>query len=116
MVVRAMFSNLKTDGIDDSRHSFLGFLYALWILGHGQYSVYDISKWMIWIWSVEITASWWEILISYRFGLDSTGLELARNFHAFWGPVLFVRPYFSFYIGLPDVRRSPMPVFQQRFC
>ncbi|KIM89733.1 hypothetical protein PILCRDRAFT_812533 [Piloderma croceum F 1598] len=53
---------------------FLGFLYALWILGHGQYSVYDISKWMIWIW----------------FGLDSTGLELARNFHAFWGPVLFV--------------------------
>jgi len=26
---------------------FLGFLYALWILGAGQYSVYDISKWMI---------------------------------------------------------------------
>jgi hypothetical protein len=33
-----------------SCNSFLGFLYALWILGHGQYSIYDISKWMIWIW------------------------------------------------------------------
>jgi hypothetical protein len=53
---------------------FLGFLYALWILGAGRYSVYDISKWMIWIW----------------FGLDATGLELAQNFHSFWGPVLFV--------------------------
>jgi hypothetical protein len=42
---------------DSLSNSFLGFLYALWILSAGQYSVYDISKWMICIWSVVITAS-----------------------------------------------------------
>jgi len=62
------------DYYGDLCNSFLGFLYALWILGAGQYSVYDISKWMICIW----------------FGLDSTGLELSPTFHTFWGPVLFV--------------------------
>jgi len=30
------------------------------------------------------------LLIIVRFGLDATGLELAQNFHSFWGPVLFV--------------------------
>ena len=32
--------------------SFLGFLHALWVLGAGQYTIYEISKWMIWIWLV----------------------------------------------------------------
>ena len=41
-------------------------------------------------------------MISYRFGLDSTGLELAHNFHAFWGPVLFMRPHCPFYISFSD--------------
>ena len=31
-----------------------------------------------------------DVLTLCRFGLDATGLDLAQDFHVFWGPVLFV--------------------------
>ncbi|WVW79597.1 hypothetical protein I302_101566 [Kwoniella bestiolae CBS 10118] len=53
---------------------FLGFLYALFTLGQGQFALSQIG--------------WW--LLEVYFGLDASGFEHAHVFHPFLGPVLMV--------------------------
>ncbi|EPE06730.1 nonselective cation channel [Ophiostoma piceae UAMH 11346] len=53
---------------------FAGFLLSLAWLGEGQYSVFMIGKWMVYIW----------------FGLDGTGIQRSADFHWLFGPSLMV--------------------------
>jgi hypothetical protein len=56
----------------------VGFWHALFTLDEGNYSVWEIAKYMVNIW----------------FGLDSTGFDISSelilaNFHPYLGPVIF---------------------------
>lgn len=53
---------------------FAGFLLSLVWLGEGEYSVFVIGKWMVYIW----------------FGLDGTGIQRSADFHWLLGPSLMV--------------------------
>ncbi|WVQ81319.1 hypothetical protein IAT38_003442 [Cryptococcus sp. DSM 104549] len=53
---------------------FLGFLYALFTLGQGQFALSQIG--------------WW--LLEVYFGLDASGFQHAHVFHPFLGPVIMV--------------------------
>ncbi|WWC90990.1 uncharacterized protein L201_005929 [Kwoniella dendrophila CBS 6074] len=53
---------------------FLGFLYALFTLGQGQFALSQIG--------------WW--LLEVYFGLDASGFEHAHVFHPILGPILFI--------------------------
>jgi hypothetical protein len=54
VVCRVSLSCTQVINADSLCDSFLGFLHALWILGAGQYTIYEISKWLIWIWLVRL--------------------------------------------------------------
>lgn len=74
---------------------FLGFSYALWTLGGGDYTWSQIGWYLL-----EVSHCCWSIPLkpivnaSYDkvyFGLDATGFRSAYKFHRILGPILMVR-------------------------